>query len=144
MFPESSGVYIAQRESSLFIIKIKGVYPSLQLDKKAIDLGEYLANGKMKEVSQEVLDNIEIFHTEWDFHPLSFVNFTVFSNIEFRPDGTNLYLSEEDILSIRGKYYRMCQQGVSPMKIMRALAYEFKCSKEQIINLINKFDAQAL
>ena len=103
MFPESSGVYIAQRESSLFIVKIKGVYPSLQLDKKAIDLGEYLANGKMKEVSQEVLDNIEIFHTEWDFHPLSFVNFTVFSNIEFRPDGTNLYLSEEDILSIRGK-----------------------------------------
>jgi hypothetical protein len=46
--------------------------------------------------------------------------------------------------SIRGKYYRLCQQGVSPIKIVRALGYEFKVSREQIINLINEFDAQSI
>ena len=144
MFPESSGVYIAQRDSNLFVIKIRGVYPTLQLDKKAIDLGEYLCNGKIKEVPQCVLDNIELFHTDWNFHSLRFIDFTVFSKINFNPDGTKLYLSEEDAISIRGKYYRMCQQGVSPIKIVKALSYEFKCSKEQIIDLINDFDAQAV
>ena len=144
MFPESSGVYIAQRDSNLFIVKVKGVYPTMQLDKKAVDLGEYLHNGKTKEVPQEVLDNIELFHTNWEFHPLRFINFGVFSKVEFNPNGTNLYLSEEDTIAIRGKYYRLCQQGVSAMKVIRALGYEFKVSKDQIINLINSFDAQAI
>lgn len=144
MFPESSGVYIAQRDNSFFIVKVKGVYPTLQLDKKAVDLGEYLCNGKIKEVPQEVMDNIELFHTDWEFHPLRFINFGVFSKTEFCPDGTNLYLSEDDVLSIRGKYYRLCQQGVSAMKVIRALGYEFKVSRDQIINLINEFDAQSI
>jgi hypothetical protein len=144
MFPESSGVYIAQRDNSFFIVKVKGVYPTLQLDKKAVDLGEYLRNGKTKEVPQEVMDNIELFHTDWEFHPLRFIHFGVFSKTEFTPDGTNLYLSEDDMQSIRGKYYRLCQQGVSPIKIVRALGYEFKVSREQIINLINEFDAQSI
>lgn len=144
MFPEASGVYIAQREQNLFIVKVKGVYPTLQLGKKAIDLGAYLSGGKTKEVPQEVLDNMELFHSDWTFHPLSFIDFSVFSKIDFNPDGTKLYLSEEDILSIRGKYYRMCQQGVSPTKIIRAICFEFKCSSEQIVNLINDFDAQSL
>lgn len=143
MFPESSGVYIAQRDQQLFIVKVKGVYPTMQLDKKAVNLGEYLSNGKTKEVPKDVLDNIELFHTDWEFYPLRFINFGVFSKTEFNPNGTNLYLTEEDIISIRGKYYRLCQQGVSPMKVIRALGYEFKTSKDQIINLINDFDAQA-
>lgn len=144
MFPESSGVYIAQRDNSFFIVKVKGVYPTLQLDKKAVDLGEYLRNGKTKEVPQEVMDNMELFHTDWEFHPLRFIHFGVFSKTEFNPDGTNLYLTEDDMQSIRGKYYRLCQQGVSPIKIVRALGYEFKVSREQIINLINEFDAQSI
>lgn len=143
MFPESSGVYIAQHGTDLFIIKVKGVYPTMQLDKKAVDLGEFLHNGKAKEVNQEALDNIELFHTSWKFYPLSFINFGVFSKTEFNPNGDYLYLSEEDIVSIRGKYYRLCQQGVSPMKVIRALGHEFKVSKDQIIGLINNFDAQA-
>ena len=143
MFPESSGVYIAQREGDLFIVKVKGVYPTLQLDKKAIDLGEFLSHGKMKEVSKNVLDNMELFHTEWEFLPLRFINFGVFSKTDFCPNGTDLYLSEDDIVSIRGKYYRCCQQGVSPMKIIRALVYEFKVSEDQVIKLINDFDAQS-
>lgn len=143
MFPESSGVYIAQRESDFFIVKVKGVYPTLQLDRKAVDLGEYLRHGKTKEVPQEVMDNMELFHTEWEFNPLRFINFGVFSKTEFSPDGNNLYVSEEDVLSLRGKYYRLCQQGVSPMKVIRALGYEFKVSKDQIIKLINDFDAQS-
>lgn len=143
MFPESSGVYIAQRDNALFIVKVKGVYPTLVLDKKAVDLGEYLRNGRTKEVPQDVLDNLELMHTDWEFHPLRFINFGVFSKTEFNPNGDDLYLSEEDILSIRGKYYRLCQQGVSPMKVIRALGYEFKVSKDQIIGLINDFDAQS-
>ena len=143
MFPENSGVYIAQRESDLFIVKVKGVYPTLQLDKKAINLGKFLCYGRFEEVPQDVLDNIELFHTAWDFRSLSFINFGVFSKTEFNPNGTNLYLSEEDVLSIQGKYYRCCQQGVPATKVIRALGYEFKVSKEQVINLINKFDAQA-
>lgn len=144
MFPENSGVYITQRNDDLFIIKVKGVYPALSLDKKAVNLGEFLRSGKTKEVSQEVLDNMELFHTEWNFIPLKFIDFGVFSPTIFNPNGTNLYLSEEDIISIRGKYFRMCQQGVSPLKVIRALGYEFKVSKEQIINLINGFDKQAV
>jgi len=143
MFPECSGLYMAQRKDELFIVKVKGVYPTMQLDKKAIDLGAYLASGKTKEVPVEVLDNIELFHTEWEFHPLSFIKLGVFSKNEFLIDGKKLYLSEEDATAIRGKYYRLCEQGVSPLKIIRALGYEFKVSKDQIINLINGFDAQA-
>lgn len=143
MFPESSGVYIAKRDNEFFIVKVKGVYPTLQLDKKAIDLGEYLRNGKTKEVPQEVMDNMELFHTSWEFIPLGFITFGVFSKTEFNPNGTDLYLSEEDVISLRGKYYRLCQQGTSPLKVIKALGYEFKVSKEQIIKLINSFDAQA-
>ena len=143
MFPECSGVYLAQRKDELFIVKIKGVYPTMQLDKKAIDLGEFLGVGKTKEVTQDVLDNIELFHNEWDFYPLDFVKIGVFSKTEFVSDGTKLYLSEDDYVAIRGKYYRLCEQGVSPMKVIRALSHEFKVSKDQIIDLINKFDVQA-
>ena len=144
MFPESSGVYIAKRNEDLFVVKVKGVYPTIQLDKKAIDLGEYLRTGKIKEIAQQVLDNMEIFHTDWEFRSLG-IDFSVFSKTtEFRPDGTKLYLSEEDMIAIRGKYYRLCQQGVSPMKVMRALGYEFKVSMDQIIRLVNEFDAQGV
>lgn len=145
MFPESSGVYIAQKTTDTFIVKVKGMYPALQLDRHAVDLGEFLRSGKTKEVSSEVLDNMEIFHDEWNFFPLKFINFGVFSKTtEFLPDSSKLYLSDDDLMAISGKYYRMCQQGVSPMKIIRALAYEFKTTKEQIINLVNNLDAQAI
>lgn len=144
MFPESSGAYIAQRENEIILVKVKGVYPSLQLDKNALDIGAFLRNGKMKEVSKDMLDNIELFHMEWSFIPLTFINFGVFSKTDFAIDGTKLYLSEEDVISIQGKYYRLCQQGVSPMKVIRALSYEFKVSKEQIIDLINGFDRQSI
>lgn len=143
MFPESSGIYIAQRDDELVILKIKGIYPSLQIDKNAFDLGLFLKTGKKSEVSEGILSNIEIFHNEWEFHPLNFVNYSVFSNTTFCPNSENLFLSEEDILSIRGKYYRMCQQGVSVFKVIKALAAEFKTNKGQIVKLINKFDEQA-
>lgn len=143
MFPESSGVYLAQRKDELFIVKVKGVYPTMQLDKKAVDLGAYLGTGKTKEVPIEVLDNIELFHDEWEFHPLSFIKIGVFSKTQFLIDGRNLYLSEEDAIALRGKYYRLCEQGVSPLKTIRALSHEFKVSKDQIISLINSFDVQA-
>jgi len=142
MFPENSGVYIAQRDENLIVVKVKGVYPTLQLDKKALDLGEFLKSGKQQEVSKDLLDNIKLYHMKWNFKPLNF-NFDVFSKIEFSPDGTKLYMSEEDIINVRSQYYRLCQQGVPPMEVVRAISYEFKASKEQIISLVNGFDLQA-
>lgn len=143
MFPESSGVYIAKRDNKAVVVRIKGVYPSLTLDKAAIDLGSFLSRGKVLEAPKELLDNIEIFHTEWDFYPLKFIDFGVFSNTEFAPDSSRLYMDQEEILMITGKYYRMCQQGVSPTKIIRALACEFKTTKEQIIKFVNALDEYA-
>lgn len=142
MFPEHSGVYIAQRDDDIIIVKVKGVYPSLQLDKKAILLSEYLKNGKIVEAPSGLFENLEIFHTKWNFIPLDCINYGVFSKTEFVPDGTKLYLSEEDILAVQGMYYRLCQQGVSPLKAIRAVSYEYKTSTEQIISLVNEFDKQ--
>lgn len=143
MFPESSGVYIAKRESEILIVRIKGMFPTLTLDKKALDLGSFLRTGKVEEVSKDTLDNIELFNEYWTFHPLKHIGFDVFSKIEFIPDSSRLYVSEEDMIALRGKYYRMCQQGVSPTKIIRALTYEFKTTPDQIIELVNKFDGQS-
>lgn len=142
MFPDSSGIYIAQRQNKTLIVKIKGIYPAFQLDKNAFDLGEFLRTGKKDEVPKETLDNIELFHNEWTFHPLRFINFGVFSKTEFYPDGSSLYMSVDDLMSIRGMYFRLCEQGVPATKIVRALAYEFKCSTDQIISLVNEFDKQ--
>lgn len=141
MFPENSGMYIASRNDEVYIIKVKGVYPSLRIEKKALNLAAFFINNKIEEVSQEVLDNMEIFHSEWQFKPLPI---NVFSKIQFCSTTTDLYMSMEDVSALRGKYYRMVQQGVSVTKIIRALSYEFKTSKEQIIKLVNAFDAQAI
>ena len=141
MFPSSSGAYLATRGSDIFMVRIKGVYPTLQLDKNVLDVGEFLRTGKMKEVPKEALDNITLFHNEWEFTPIRVFN--VFSKTEFNPNGTGLYMSEDDAVNIRGKYFRLCQQGVSPMKVIRALEYEFKVPNSQVIDLINGFDAQA-
>lgn len=141
MFPQSSGVYIAHRDVDSFIVKVKGVYPTLQLDKNILDLGEFVRSGKIKEVPKEVLSNIELFHTEWEFTPIRVFN--VFSKTEFNPNGIDFYLSEDDVVNLRGKYYRLCQQGVSAMKVIKALEYEFKVPSTQIISLINEFDKQS-
>ena len=60
MFPEYSGVYLAQREDDLYVVKVKGVYPTLTLDKNALDLGEFLRSGKTKAVDKTILDNMEL------------------------------------------------------------------------------------
>ena len=142
MFPEHSGVFIAQRDSELLIVTVKGVYPTLQLE-RAVDLGEYLKSGKLIPVDKNTLDNIVLFHSKWSFEVLP-VDIPVFSKTDFSPSGTNLYLSDEDAIHIQGLYYRLCAQGVSPLKSARAISYEYKLSMDQVLNLINKFDAQAV
>lgn len=142
MFPEHSGVFIAKRGSYLLIVTVKGVYPTLKLGERAIDLGEYLRKGKFVEVPKNMLDAMEMFHMSWEFVPLN-IGIPVFSNTEFEPTGTNLYLSDEDMMYVQGLYYRLCQQGVSPLKAIRAISYEYKLSTDQTRDLINKFDAQA-
>lgn len=142
MFPKHSGIYIAQKDGDVVIVKVKGVYPSLQLDKKALYLSEFVRKGKTTEVPPEMFDNMELYHQRWDFRLLDFANFGVFSKTEFVPSGTNLFLSEEDMYSLRNMYYRLCEQGVAPTKVIRAVSYEYKIPKEQVISLVNGFDSE--
>jgi len=143
MFPEQSGAYIASRNEDLYLVKVKGVYPTLQLGKSVFDLGAFLRSNRIQQASTDTLDNMELMHQNWRFVPLIGKN-SVFSdnNLGFIPNAEDLYLSNEDYFSIRGLYYRLIQQGVPSTKIVRALSYEFKIPTEKIIQLINKFDKQ--
>lgn len=143
MFPESSGLYIAQRDQDLYVVKVKGVYPTLQLDKKIMDLGEFLRRGKIQEAPREAGDNIELFHESWRFYPLAFL-YGIFSNkLEFAIGQKDLYLSDEDYFALRGRYYRLIQQGVPSTKAVRAISYEFKLPTERVCKLINGFEKEA-
>ena len=143
MFPEASGAYIAHRDAKSYIVKIKGVYPTFDLDNRIFDLGEFLNKGKLSEAPKGTAENILLAHEKWSFEPLKFLNFEVFSNTEFRNDNGDLYLSDDDYYRIRGKYYRLVEQGVSAVKIIRALSYEFKVPTERIIELVNCYDREA-
>lgn len=141
LFPVSAGMYLAQRDSDLIIITIKGLYPTLKLE-KGFNLGLYIRKGKMQEASKETLDNIEIFPEMWKFIPMDFIGYSVFSDNEFHK-ACKLTLAPDVENDIRNKYYLLCQQGVPATKIMRALVAEFKCSMDEIINLVNSFDKYA-
>lgn len=141
LFPQSAGIYICQRDTDLILIVVKGVCPTLKLD-SGFDLGTYLRTRKAKPASKEILDNIEVFPEMWTFTSLSFLDYSVFSPIDFRPTG-KLDLPLDTMADIRSKYYLLCQQGVPATKIMRALSQEFKVSMDSIIDLVNDFDKYA-
>lgn len=133
---------MCQRDTDLIIIVIKGLFPMLRLD-SGFDLGYFLEKRKLKEVSKGILANIEIFPEMWRFTPLRDLNYSVFSKNEFHATG-RLELPIDREADIKEKYYLLTQQGVSTIKIIRALTQEFKVSPDTICDLVNGFDKQAL
>lgn len=98
-FPETPGLYIAQREYDVVLLKIN-----------------------------------------WEFSKIESIDTRVFPKTAFKVNG-NLDLGTDEKLSLRNTYYRFVQSGVSSSKIIRALMYEYHVTMEQIISLINEFDA---
>jgi hypothetical protein len=137
-FPETPGLYIAQRDYDVVLIKITGMYPTLELG-KCINITSLICGNTIKEASKEVINSILLFSDKWKFTMLKDINVSVFPKTSFKADG-NLDLSTDERLMLRNTYYRMVQSGVSSSKIIRALMYEYKTSMEQVINLLNKFD----
>lgn len=137
-FPETPGLYIAQRDYDVVLIKITGMYPTLELG-KCINITSLICGNTIKEASKEVINSILLFSDKWKFTMLKDIDMRVFPKTAFKTDG-NLDLSTDERLMLRNEYYRMVQSGVSSSKIIRALMYEYKTSMEQVINLLNKFD----
>ena len=137
-FPETPGLYIAQREYDVILLKITGMYPTLELG-KCINITSLICGNTIKEASKEVINSILLFSNKWKFTMLKDIDMRVFPKTSFKADG-NLDLSTDERLMLRNTYYRMVQSGVSSSKIIRALMYEYKTSMEQVINLLNKFD----
>ena len=137
-FPETPGPYIAQRDYDVVLIKITGMYPTLELG-KCINVTSLICGNTIKEASKEVVNSILLFSDKWKFTMLKDIDMRVFPKTSFKADG-NLDLSTDERLMLRNTYYRMVQSGVSSSKIIRAFMYEYKTSMEQVINLLNKFD----
>lgn len=140
-FPEEAGLYVVQRGSDIVLIKIVGMFPLLEIA-RGFTIDSLLTGQQLKEASKEMLANIEINPTEWKWQSLN-VNMSVFPKITFDSDSANVALSTEEYLTMRSKYYRMCQQGVSQSKITRALMYEYKLKMSAVIELKREFDADA-
>lgn len=140
-FPEKAGAYLCSRDNDLILVKIKGIYPTLELDKNTLDVGLFLRQNKVTEAPKEIVDDIQLFPENWDFQ-IVHVNYSVFSKIEFKPNG-DVYVSYEDACSMRDKYYRMCQQGISSIRAMRAISFEFKTSMDRTREIINMWDKEA-
>lgn len=137
-FPTSPGLYIVQRDTNVVLLKITGMYPTLQIG-KSIFITSLIEGNTVKEASKEIIDNIIIYPEKWKFSTLNGINMNVFPKLSFKVDG-NLDLSVDELLNLRYKYFRLTQSGISALKIARAFAFEYKASIKQIIELINQFD----
>lgn len=140
-FPESPGLYLAQRNTDVVLFKLTGMYPTLIVG-KALYLSKLIEGNSLAEAPKEVLENMTIFPEKWKFiHLGQLVNMDVFPKLAFKCDG-DLDLSTDELLHIRSTYYRLVQSGVAISKILRALTYEYKLTMQQTIDLINKFDKE--
>lgn len=140
-FPESPGLYLAQRNTDVVLFKLTGMYPTLIVG-KALYLSKLIESNSLSEAPKEVLENMTIFPEKWKFaHLGQLVNMDVFPKLAFKCDG-DLDLSTDELLHIRSIYYRLVQSGVAISKILRALTYEYKLTMQQTIDLINKFDKE--
>ena len=138
-FPETPGLYIAQREYDVVLLKITGMYPTLQVG-KCVYLSALIGGNTIKETPKEVVDNIILFSKDWEFSKIESIDTRVFPKTAFKVNGS-LDLGTDEKLSLRNTYYRFVQSGVSSSKIIRALMYEYHVTMEQAISLINEFDA---
>jgi hypothetical protein len=139
-FPDSPGLYIAQRKTDVVLIKITGQYPLLKLG-KGINVAKLINGNKVVEVDKEVLSNIVCFSKEWDFNLLP-VDSTAFPENVFRADGI-ISIDPETRSSIRNNYFRMLQMGTPISDVLRAESYEYNITMEQMRQLANEFDKDA-
>lgn len=139
-FPDTPGIYIAQRSSQVVLIKITGYYPNLVLG-KSIDITGWIAGGGIKEASRDLLANLVYNANEWDFQLIPKINMSVFPKTAFRPDGI-VDIDPDTRSSIRTKYFRLSQQGVPYGDIMRTLVYEYNITMDQTRQLVNEFDKE--
>lgn len=137
-FPENPGLYIAQREYDVVLIKITGMYPTLQVG-KCVYLSAMIGGNTIKEAPKEIVDNIILFSKNWEFSKIENIDTRVFPKTAFKVDG-NLDLGTDEKLSLRNTYYRLVQSGVSSSKIIRALMYEYHVTMDEVVRLINEFD----
>ena len=137
-FPENPGLYIAQREYDVILIKITGMYPTLQVG-KCVYLSAMIGGNTIKEAPKEIVDNIILFSKNWEFSKIESIDTRVFPKTAFKVDG-NLDLGTDEKLSLRNTYYRLVQSGVSSSKIIRALMYEYHVTMDEVVRLINEFD----
>ena len=140
-FPESPGLYVAQNERNVILIKITGMYPTLQLG-KALSIDKLITGNTVKEVDKEIMNHIVLFPEKWTFTRLTCVDMNAFPKLSFKPDSI-LDLSTDEKLEMRSKYYRLSQSGVSWTKIATAFVYEYKTTMDQILDLLNEFDKQS-
>lgn len=140
-FPITPGLYIAQRDQDVVLIRVTGQYPRLVLG-KGIDISTFIRSGGIKEVDKETLSNIVVFSREWSFRNLPSIEMSVFPKTMFRPDGM-IDIDPDTTNAIRTEYFRFSQQGMPYSEIMRALAYEHNITMDQMRLLANKFDKEA-
>lgn len=139
LFPEQAGLYIVQRDTDIVLLKVTGVYPMLQIS-RGFSIDTLVTGQQLKEASKEILANVELNPEKWKWQELK-VNTSVFPKIAFDSDGASVAFSTAEYLSIRSRYYRLCQQGVSQSKITRSLMYEYKLKMSTAIELKQQFDA---
>lgn len=140
-FPDTPGLYLAQRGREVFLVKISGKFPMFTIG-RSVDISGLIAGGGVKEASKEQLSHIVSFPNEWKFRILPSIDISVFPKTSFRPDGF-VDIDPETRSFIREQYYRLCQQGIPYSDIMRALAYEYNITMDQVRQLVNGFDQDA-
>ena len=142
LFPESPGLYLAQRNTDIVLFKLTGMYPTLIVG-KSIYLTNFIEGNSLTEVPKEVLANMVVFPEKWSFIMIgNLINMDVFPKLAFKCN-SDLDLSTDELLHIRSMYYRLVQSGIAPTKILKALSYEYKLTMTQVIDLANKFDKDA-
>ena len=137
-FPDTPGIYIAQRGQKVILIKLTGIVPLLTLG-KSIDITGWITGGGIKEAPKDELEHMVHFPHEWNFRILSGINVSVFPKTSFRPDGF-VDIDPDMRYTIRSRYYRMLQQGIPYTSIMRALSVEYNITMDQMRGLANEFD----
>lgn len=137
-FPESPGLYLAQRNADVVLFKLTGMLPQLVVT-KALDLSKLIEGNSIAEAPKELLANMLLYANQWNFYPIKQINMDVFPRLAFKCNG-NLDLTTDELLSMKTTYYRFVQSGISSSIILKALVYEYKITMAQAINLVNKFD----
>lgn len=137
-FPNSPGLYIAQRNADVILFKLTGMVPTLVVT-KAIYLSKLIEGNSITEAPKELIANMLLYANKWNFFMLKQINMDVFPRLAFKCDG-NLDLTTDEILNMKVTYYRFVQCGIPISTILKALTYEYKITMTQVIDLVNKFD----